>query len=173
MLFTTVVKRNVENDVQLTLNFLQHHPTHNLFNIEQCGGQQSVNNMLHLACGACGFHFHIHVLAHVTNEYLSVEDNYSILHLSNLNNTRNTKGPKHNFILPKVRTSMAKNSFNFSAAGSWNKVTRDIKESQSISAFLLKLKTYPRLCSKENFREPFGLPSILFKSPRPQSWSPE
>lgn len=144
MLFTTVVKRNVENDVQLTLNFFQHHPTHNLFNIEQCGGQQSVNNMLHLTCGACGFHFHIHVLADVTNEYLSVEDNYSILHLSNLNNTRNTKGPKHNFILPKVRTSMAKNSFNFSAAGSWNKVTRDIKESQSISAFLLKLKTYLR-----------------------------
>ena len=74
MLFTTVVKRNVENDVQLTLNFLQHHPTHNLFNIEQCGGQQSVNNMLHLTCGACGFHFHIHVLDHVTNEYPSVEN---------------------------------------------------------------------------------------------------
>ena len=30
-----------------------------------------------------------------------------------------------------------------------------------------------RLCSKENFREPFGLPSILAKAPRPQSWSPE
>ena len=124
MLFTTVVKRNVENDVQLTLNFLQHHPTHNLFNIEQCGGQQSVNNMLHLTCGACGFHFHIYVLAHVTNEYLSVENNYSILHLSNLNNTRNTKGPKHNLILSKVRTSMAKNVLNFSAASSWNKLQR-------------------------------------------------
>ena len=31
----------------------------------------------------------------------------------------------------------------------------------------------PRLCSEENFREPFGLPSILAMSPRPPSWSPE
>ena len=30
-----------------------------------------------------------------------------------------------------------------------------------------------RLCSKENFREPFGLPIILAKAPRPQTWSPE
>ena len=30
-----------------------------------------------------------------------------------------------------------------------------------------------RLCSKENFREPLGLPSILAKVPRPQSWSPQ
>ena len=30
-----------------------------------------------------------------------------------------------------------------------------------------------RLCSKENFREPLGLPSILAKVPRPQSWSPK
>ena len=30
-----------------------------------------------------------------------------------------------------------------------------------------------RLCSKENFREPFRLVSILAKVPRPQSWSPE
>ena len=30
-----------------------------------------------------------------------------------------------------------------------------------------------RLCSKENFKEPFGLPSILVKVPTPQSWSPE
>ena len=32
---------------------------------------------------------------------------------------------------------------------------------------------YARLCSKENFREPFGLPSILARTPRPESWSPE
>ena len=30
-----------------------------------------------------------------------------------------------------------------------------------------------RLCSKENFREPFGLPSILTTAPRPPSWSLE
>ena len=29
-----------------------------------------------------------------------------------------------------------------------------------------------RLCSKENFREPLRLPSILAKVPRPQSWPP-
>ena len=52
------------------------------------------------------------------------EQYYSILHLSNLNNTRNTKGPKHNLILSKVRTSMAKNVLNFSAASSWNKLQR-------------------------------------------------
>ena len=35
------------------------------------------------------------------------------------------------------------------------------------------VKDISRLCSKENFREPFGLPSILVKVPRPQSWPPE
>ena len=35
------------------------------------------------------------------------------------------------------------------------------------------VKDISRLCSKENFREPFGLPSILVKVPRPQSWLPE
>ena len=29
-----------------------------------------------------------------------------------------------------------------------------------------------RLCSKENFREPFGLPSVLAWVPRPNRWSP-
>ena len=30
-----------------------------------------------------------------------------------------------------------------------------------------------RLCSKENFREPFGLPNILAEVPGPPSWSPK
>ena len=32
---------------------------------------------------------------------------------------------------------------------------------------------HPRLCSKENFGEPFGLPSISAGVPRPPSWLPE
>ena len=32
-----------------------------------------------------------------------------------------------------------------------------------------RIIVYTRLCSKENFREPFGLPSILVKAPRPYS----
>ena len=42
----------------------------------------------------------------------------------------------------------------------------------TISRITIIMVAITRLCSKENFREPFGLPSILFKSPRP-SWSPE
>ena len=53
-----------------------------------------------------------------------------------------TRNAKHNLILPKVRTSMAKNAFRFSAARSWNELPKDIKEAQSISTFSLKLKTY-------------------------------
>ena len=53
-----------------------------------------------------------------------------------------TRNAKHNLILAKVRTSMAKNSFRFSAARSWNELPKDIKEAQSISTFSLKLKTY-------------------------------
>ena len=30
-----------------------------------------------------------------------------------------------------------------------------------------------RLCSKENFREPFGHPSVLASVPRPKRWSPK
>lgn len=56
---------------------------------------------------------------------LSIKNNYSTLHPTNLNNTRHTcKQPKQNLILPKVRTSMAKNAINFSAARSWNKLQR-------------------------------------------------
>ena len=35
------------------------------------------------------------------------------------------------------------------------------------------LVMHPRLCSKENFGEPFGLPSISAGVPRPPSWLPE
>ena len=35
------------------------------------------------------------------------------------------------------------------------------------------LKEKTRLCSKENFREPFGLPSVLAWVPRPKRWSPK
>ena len=42
-----------------------------------------------------------------------------------------------------------------------------------IGYFLALGKPLARLCSKENFREPFGLPSILTKAPRPKSWLPE
>ena len=38
---------------------------------------------------------------------------------------------------------------------------------------MLKINTSVRRCSKENFREPFGLQSILVKAPRPQSWLPK
>ena len=30
-----------------------------------------------------------------------------------------------------------------------------------------------RLCSKENFREPFGFPGVLAWVPRPKRWSPK
>ena len=69
-----------------------------------------------LTCCAYRFHFHTqsHVLAHVTNECPTyTSDQY-----------KKHKGPKHNLILPKVRTSMAKNVLNFSAARSWNKLQR-------------------------------------------------
>ena len=41
-----------------------------------------------------------------------------------------TRNAKHNLILPKVRTSMAKNAFRFSAARGWNELPKDIKEAQ-------------------------------------------
>ena len=41
------------------------------------------------------------------------------------------------------------------------------------SIFYRRLIVEARLCSKENFREPFRLQSILVKAPRPQSWSPK
>ena len=41
-----------------------------------------------------------------------------------------TRNAKHNLILPKVRTSMAKNAFRFSAARGWNELSKDIKEAQ-------------------------------------------
>ena len=55
-----------------------------------------------------------------------------------------TRNAKHNnyLILPKPRTIVAKNAFKFSAARSWNEMPKDIKESQSIRTFLLKLKKY-------------------------------
>ena len=49
---------------------------------------------------------------------------------------------KDNLILPKVRTSMAKNAFRFSVARSWNELPEYIKQAQSINTFSLKLKTY-------------------------------
>ena len=49
-----------------------------------------------------------------------------------------TRNAKRNLILPKVRTSMAKNALGFSAAGSWNELAKDIKEAQSISTFSQK-----------------------------------
>ena len=52
------------------------------------------------------------------------------------------RNAKRNLILPKVRTSMAKNAFKLSAARSWNELPKDIEEAQSISIFLLKFKTY-------------------------------
>ena len=51
-----------------------------------------------------------------------------------------TRNAKNNLILPKVRTSMAKNAFRFSAATSWNELPKDINEDQSINTFSLKLK---------------------------------
>ena len=53
-----------------------------------------------------------------------------------------TRNAKHNLILPKVRTRTAKNAFRFSADRSWNELPKDINETQSISIFSLKLKTY-------------------------------
>lgn len=50
-----------------------------------------------------------------------------------------TRNAKHNLILPKPRTIVAKNAFKFSAARRWNEVPKDIKEAQSIRTFLLKL----------------------------------
>ena len=40
---------------------------------------------------------------------------------------------------------------------------------KSVAAILIST----RLCPKENFREPFGLPSVLAWVPRPKSWSPK
>ena len=53
-----------------------------------------------------------------------------------------TRRAKHKLILPMVSTSMAKNAFRFSAARNWSELPKDIKETQSISTFSLKLKTY-------------------------------
>jgi len=53
-----------------------------------------------------------------------------------------TRNAKHNLMLPKVRTSKAKNAFRFSAAGGSDELPKDIKEAQSISTFSLKLKTH-------------------------------
>ena len=52
------------------------------------------------------------------------------------------RNAKRNLILPKVRTSMAKNALKLSAARSWNELPKDIEEAQSFSTFSLKFKTY-------------------------------
>ena len=46
-----------------------------------------------------------------------------------------------------------------------------VKSSNQISAALWG--TLTRLCSKENFREPFRLPGVLAWVPRPKRWSPK
>ena len=37
----------------------------------------------------------------------------------------------------------------------------------------VEMRQLARLCPKENFKEPFGLPSVLAWVPRPKSWSPK
>ena len=58
-----------------------------------------------------------------------------MLTMSNDIHNASTRNAKHTLILPKVRTSMAKTAFKFSAARSANKLPKDIKEVQSISTF--------------------------------------
>ena len=53
-----------------------------------------------------------------------------------------TRKEQHNLILPMVSISMDKNAFRSSAARNWSELPKDIKETQSISTFSLKLKTY-------------------------------
>ena len=53
-----------------------------------------------------------------------------------------TRNAKHNLILLKPRKIVAKNAFKFSAARSWNEMPKDIKETQSIRTFSLKLKRH-------------------------------
>ena len=57
----------------------------------------------------------------------------------------------------------------YTHSAAWIKRKRDWDG--TINSLLMDTST--RLRSKENFREPFVLPSILAKAPRPQSWWPE
>ena len=74
----------------------------------------------------------------------NVVPNYirALLTMSNDIYDKGMRNAKHNLILPKVRTSTAKNAFKLSAARGLNELPKDSKEAQCISTFSLKFKTY-------------------------------
>ena len=63
-----------------------------------------------------------------------------MLTMSNDIHNAGTRNAKYNLMLPKVRTSIAKNAFKFLGARSWNELPKDIKGDQSISTSSLKLR---------------------------------